>query len=75
MFAKTKILAIGNDPTLMELLQQELSDGDHQVAITRNTGSILKDLLDKAKPDFIILDIVMPTLDGIGTCLYLRQWT
>lgn len=75
MLEKTKILAISSDPTLLKLLEQELSDGDYLVASTQNTGSSLKDLLDKAHPDFIILDIVMPTLDGIGTCLHLRQWT
>jgi DNA-binding response OmpR family regulator len=75
MFAQIKILAISSDPTLMKLLEQELSDGDYLVASTQYTGNNLKDLLDKARPDFIILDIVMPTLDGIGTCLHLRQWT
>jgi DNA-binding response OmpR family regulator len=75
MFAQTKILAISSDPTLMKVLEQELSDDDYLVASTQYTGNSLKDLLDKARPDFIILDIVMPTLDGIGTCLLLRQWT
>lgn len=75
MLEKTKILAISSDPTLMKLLEEELSNGDYLVANTQHTGSGLKDLLDKAHPDFIILDIVMPTLDGIGTCLHLRQWT
>jgi DNA-binding response OmpR family regulator len=32
-------------------------------------------VLDAEQPEFIILDIIMPSLDGIGTCLQLRQWT
>jgi DNA-binding response OmpR family regulator len=75
MLTKTKILAIGNDPALMELLRQDLNDGDYEVASTQHTGINLKETLSKELPDFIILDIMMPTLDGIEICLSLRQWT
>ncbi len=75
MLTKTKILAIGSDPPLMRLLEQELSDGDYEVVSTQHTGISLKDTLHKELPDFIILDIMMPTLDGIEICLHLRQWT
>jgi DNA-binding response OmpR family regulator len=75
MLAKTKILAIGNDPILRRLLEQELSDGDYEVVSAQHTGISLKDVLNKELPDFIILDIMMPTLDGIEICLHLRQWT
>ena len=74
MLAKTKILAIGHDQELLRLLEQDLSD-DYEVASTRYTGISLKDMLDQEQPDFILLDIMMPSLDGIGTCLNLRQWT
>jgi DNA-binding response OmpR family regulator len=75
MLAKTKILAIGNDPTLLELLQKELNDGHYEVASTQDTGATLKNILNTEQPDFIILDIMMPNLDGIEVCLTLRQWT
>jgi len=32
MMAKTKILAVGNDPELLGLLQQELNDADYEVS-------------------------------------------
>ena len=75
MIAKTKILAVGNDPELLGLLQQKLNDGNYEVVSTQDTGGGLRDELHEENPDFIILDIMMPTLDGIGTCLQLRQWT
>jgi two-component system KDP operon response regulator KdpE len=75
MLTKTKILAIGSDSPLTRLLEQELSDGDYEVASVQHTGVSLKDALHKELPDFIILDIMMPTLDGIEICLHLRQWT
>ena len=75
MTAKTKILTISHDQTLVTLLQQELNDGKYEIVNTQHCGIPLKDVLYAERPEFIILDIVMPSLDGIGTCLQLRQWT
>jgi two-component system alkaline phosphatase synthesis response regulator PhoP len=75
MLTKTKILTITRDPVLAGLLQQELNDGEYETVNTKHTGTYLKEVLDAEQPAFIILDIVMPTLDGIGICLQLRQWT
>jgi DNA-binding response OmpR family regulator len=75
MLAKTKILTISNDPVLVNFLQQELNDGEFEIVNTRHTGIQLKDIIDLEEPQFIILDIMMPALDGIGVCLQLRQWT
>ena len=75
MPTKTKILAISSDPELLTLLHQELNNGVYDVASTQHTGVNLRNTLYKELPDFIILDIMMPTLDGIGICLHLRQWT
>ena len=75
MIAKTKILTVSRDPVLVSFLQRELNDGEHEIVNTQQTGVYLKEVLDAEQPEFITLDIVMPTLDGIGTCLQLRQWT
>jgi DNA-binding response OmpR family regulator len=75
MMLKTKVLAISRDKPLVTLLQKELNDDNYEVVATEHTGLPLKDVVATEYPDFIILDIVMPTLDGIGTCLQLRQWT
>jgi len=75
MLTKTKILAVGNDPALLGLLQQELNNDGYEVASTQDTGAGLRDELHEENPDFVILDIMMPNLDGIEICLHLRQWT
>ena len=75
MLTKKKILAISSDTELKDFLDQELSNGDYEVVSTKDTGITLRDRIDKEKPEFIILDIMMPTLDGIEVCLRLRQWT
>ncbi|MHB8105438.1 MAG: response regulator transcription factor [Dehalococcoidales bacterium] len=75
MRPKTKILTITHDQSLVTLLQKELNDGDYEIVCCEHTGIALKDVVDAECPEFIILDIIMPSLDGIGICLQLRQWT
>jgi DNA-binding response OmpR family regulator len=75
MRSKTKILSVSRDPVLVSFLQRELTGDEYEVVNSQHTGVYLKEVLDAEQPDFIILDIIMPSLDGIGVCLQLRQWT
>ena len=75
MLGKTKILTVSRDQALVNFLQKELGPTGYEVINTRHSGIQLRQVLEAEQPDFIILDIVMPALDGIGTCLQLRQWT
>ena len=75
MIAKIKVLTISRDPVLVNFVQRELGDADFETVSTQQNDIQLKDIIGTELPDFIILDIVMPSLDGIGTCLQLRQWT
>lgn len=75
MLEATKILTVSSDPVLVDFLQKELNSGGFEIVNTQHTGIQLKDIVDLEEPQFIILDIMMPTLDGIGICLQLRQWT
>lgn len=75
MPTKRKILAISSDSELKNFLEQELGNGGYEIVSTRDTGIPLRGKIDTEKPEFIILDIMMPTLDGIEVCLRLRQWT
>jgi len=75
MIEKTKILTVSRDNSLVTLLQKELNDGNYEIINTERCGVYLRDVLRAENPAFIILDIIMPSLDGIGTCLQIRQWT
>ncbi len=71
---KTKILVISSDPVMLRFLRQNLSASDYQLSIRQDTGEELKAVFEEELPDFIILDIMMPSLDGIEVCLRIRQW-
>jgi DNA-binding response OmpR family regulator len=59
-----KILVVENDESLRLLYHDELAEAAYEVILAANGKEALKQL-DKANPDLIILDIVMPVMDGL----------
>jgi CheY-like chemotaxis protein/MinD-like ATPase involved in chromosome partitioning or flagellar assembly len=66
-----KLLIIEDDPTAMRLLEYTLKQRGYQVISTRNglEGIIAA---QKEEPDLIILDIMLPGIDGFEVCKRLR---
>jgi len=73
--AEKKILVVSGDSTLLGFLEKNLPVNGYQVVSTRDTGERLKTVLDRVLPDLLVLDIMMPSLDGIEVCLRIRQWS
>ena len=67
-----KILIVDDEPDILEFLQYNLKKEGYQV-VTANDGKQAIDVAEREKPDLIILDIMMPELDGVETCRLLRQ--
>ena len=59
-----KILLVEDDKSQRLLYHDELTESGYEVILASNGKEGLKQL-DKAKPDLIILDIVMPVMDGM----------
>ena len=67
MDGKPMVAFVDDDPRLRSLIAEELSDeGVHPLACS--TGQELLDCLDVEKVDLILLDLMMPVMDGL-TCL------
>lgn len=69
---EVKILLVDDEPDILEIISFNLEKVGYQVA----TASNGLEALQKAKkflPHLIILDVMMPKLDGIETCERLRQ--
>ena len=68
----TKILIVDDDPDIIEILTYNLSNEGYNVKSAVNGIEALK----KAKkfiPDIILLDVMMPEMDGIVACSNLRE--
>ncbi|HFB06937.1 MAG TPA: response regulator transcription factor [Chloroflexi bacterium] len=69
-----KVLVVSKDTKLMEFIHRNLPNNGYQIINTRADEG-LKSILDEVKPHLVILDIMMPQLDGIELCLSIRQWS
>lgn len=59
-----KILLVEDEESQQLLYHDELTEAGYEVILAANGKEALQQL-DKAKPDLIILDIVMPVMDGM----------
>ncbi|HSY77497.1 MAG TPA: response regulator transcription factor [Bacteroidia bacterium] len=68
---KTRILLVDDDPKVLDFLSGHLNDAGYKV-FTATSGKIGLHYAKKVVPDIIILDVIMPEMDGIETCKELR---
>tara|TARA_Y100000589_G_scaffold137472_1_gene131641 strand:- start:617 stop:1300 length:684 start_codon:yes stop_codon:yes gene_type:complete len=69
---KLKILIVDDEPDIIEILQFNLENEGYQVFSAVNGKEALK-LAEMHIPHLIILDLMMPVMDGIETCERLRM--
>ncbi len=69
-----KILAVDDEPLYLRLLKVNLEPEGYEV-ITASDGETALDLVTAKQPDLVILDVMMPKLDGITTCERIRQFS
>jgi len=68
---KIKILIVDDEPDIIEILSFNLENEGYQVFSAENGKEALK-LADQHLPNLIILDLMMPIMDGIEVCERLR---
>jgi DNA-binding response OmpR family regulator len=67
-----KILVIDDDPDIVDALQV-LMEGEGFEVVSANDGEEGLSRIREESPDLIILDLLMPNLDGYGVCKTLRD--
>tara|TARA_B100000809_G_scaffold182867_1_gene180629 strand:+ start:564 stop:1256 length:693 start_codon:yes stop_codon:yes gene_type:complete len=67
-----KVLIADDEPDILELLKYNF-EGSGYIVETAKNGKVAIELAETFNPDLIILDIMMPELDGIETCRLLRD--
>lgn len=67
-----KILIVDDDPDTVELIKRILRLADFDVASARN-GTDAINIVEKLHPDIILLDLLMPEIDGKTTLRNLRE--
>lgn len=67
-----KILVVDDEMHIGELILFNLEKEGHKVRLAQ-TGLEALDLLEKEKPDLMVLDLMLPELDGLEICRRVRQ--
>ena len=67
-----KVLVVDDEEPIQELLKYNLQKGGYDVK-TAGDGMKAVDIAKKFHPDLVLLDIMMPKMDGVETCRLLRE--
>lgn len=67
-----KILLVDDEPDILEYLEYNLKKEGYQVFSTNNGREAIA-IAEKELPHLVILDVMMPYMDGIETCEELRK--
>lgn len=68
---RSRILIVDDMPDNLDLLCRALENAQYQVQVA-NSGALALDLAIRSKPDLILLDVLMPKMDGYETCRRLK---
>ncbi|MFC1909274.1 response regulator transcription factor [Chloroflexota bacterium] len=71
---RTHILVVDDDPAIIRLLCTNLKARGYQVS-TALDGEESLEAVEKDYIDLIILDLMMPKLDGVEVCRRIREWS
>jgi DNA-binding response OmpR family regulator len=69
-----KILLVDDEPLYLRLLKVNLESEGYEIISARN-GEEALEMISLEIPNLIIMDVMMPKLDGIATCNRIRQFS
>jgi len=70
--SKGKILVVDDEPKIVSTVRAYLERDGYEV-IEANDGQQALDTFQKARPDLIILDLMLPRVDGLEVCRQVRR--
>jgi DNA-binding response OmpR family regulator len=71
---KVTILTADDDPQLLRLIARNLELEDYQV-LTATDGQQALELIEAHTPDLVLLDVMMPKMDGFTVCQRVREFS
>lgn len=69
---KTRVLIVDDEPEITQILQQCLNSQGYEVMVAANGLEGLR-LFFNHRPDLVVLDIIMPKMDGMELCRRIRD--
>lgn len=72
VMSKGKILVVDDEAKIVDLVRLYLEKDDYQV-VTAGDGQRALELFYREKPDLVVLDIMLPGMDGLEVCRNIRR--
>ncbi|HBV98971.1 MAG: transcriptional regulator [Peptococcaceae bacterium BICA1-7] len=67
-----RILVVDDELNILELIRYNL-EKDGFIVLTASDGNTALEMAKREKPDLILLDVMLPGVDGLSACRLLRQ--
>jgi DNA-binding response OmpR family regulator len=67
-----RVLVVDDDPPSLKMTAFLLKEEGHSVA-TAEDGQMALEMIEREPPDLVILDVMMPRIDGLEVCRRVRQ--
>lgn len=67
-----KILVVDDEASIVKLVQFNLNKEGYQVEVAYD-GEMALEMVDQFQPDLVVLDLMLPKMDGLEVCRRLRQ--
>src|SRR5882672_1152104 len=67
-----RVLVVDDDLTVRDVVRRYLELGGHQVSLADNGEDALR-WIERNDPDLVVLDLMLPGIDGLEVCRRLRQ--
>src|SRR5438093_12217351 len=71
---KTTIVAADDDPQLLRLVTRNLQFEGYEVIPASNGQQALEEIEEQV-PDLVLLDVMMPKMDGVTVCQHVREFS
>ncbi|HPM42745.1 MAG TPA: response regulator [Candidatus Omnitrophota bacterium] len=71
--AKKKILIVDDEIDFINMMKIKLEENDYDV-VSSSTGKDVIDIIKKQKPDAVLLDVMMPEVDGLNILKQVRSF-
>ena len=71
---KSTLLVADDDPQLLRLMTRNLQFEGYDL-LTASDGKQALDLFEQHAPDLLLLDVMMPKMDGFAVCQHIREYS
>jgi len=71
---RKRILIVDDDAAIRKFVKANLEARDYEALLAADGDEALK-IIEEEMPDLVLLDIMMPKMDGFEVCRRLREWS